>query len=58
MVTVHTSDVKGAGTDANVYLRITGTDSAGVPCSTSLLKLESNKDNFERGRYVQFLAAS
>lgn len=52
MLTVHTSDVKGAGTDANVYTRIMGTDSTGAPCSTSLMKLESSKENFERGRYA------
>ena len=58
IITVHTSDVRGAGTDANVYARIIGTDSTGAQCSTSLLKLESSKEDFERGRYVRVSTAN
>jgi hypothetical protein len=58
IVTVHTSDLRGAGTDANVYTRIQGTDAMGCPCSTGLMKLESSKENFERGRYALLAAAN
>jgi hypothetical protein len=54
-VTVTTSDVKRAGTDATVYCRIHGSTVLGNACCTSLLKLESSKDNFERGQVDKFV---
>ena len=50
MLQVHTSDIRGAGTDANVYLIIygaTGRDSGRLP-------LENSKNNFERGQEDTF----
>ena len=44
-VTVHTSDIRGAGTDANVSCIIMG-DKANTP----MCKLDNSKNNFERGQ--------
>ena len=52
-ITVETGDVRGAGTDANVYITLHG--SKGV--MTDRL-LESHPDNFERGRTDVFTVRS
>jgi hypothetical protein len=48
-VTVRTGDVRGAGTDAAVFLTLYGT--AG---NSGALALENSKDNFERGQVDRF----
>ena len=48
-VQVRTSDLRGAGTDANVVLEIFGSDG-----SSGSLKLETSRNNFERGRTDEF----
>jgi len=45
VITVRTSDVRGAGTDANVFCVIYGPRG-----STEELRLDNSKNNFERGR--------
>eukprot|EP00232_Nephroselmis_pyriformis_P000020 CAMPEP_0182904224 /NCGR_PEP_ID=MMETSP0034_2-20130328/31943_1 /TAXON_ID=156128 /ORGANISM="Nephroselmis pyriformis, Strain CCMP717" /LENGTH=161 /DNA_ID=CAMNT_0025039337 /DNA_START=10 /DNA_END=491 /DNA_ORIENTATION=- len=52
-VTVTTSDVRGAGTDANVTINIHGSKGGTGP-----LKLTSSKDNFERGNSDTFFLDS
>lgn len=42
---VYTSDVRGAGTDANVSIKLAGTNGK----ETGLQRLENSKNNFERG---------
>ncbi|MFI1162462.1 PLAT/LH2 domain-containing protein [Streptomyces sp. NPDC020801] len=42
-ITVHTGDVDGAGTDANVYITIYGSNG-----SSDELQLDSGRDDFER----------
>ncbi len=46
-VTVRTSDVRGAGTDANVSITLFGTATPGI--SSGPHKLENSANNFERG---------
>jgi hypothetical protein len=48
-ITVRTSDIRGAGTDANVFITLVG--SAG---SSGALRLESSKDDFRRGACDRF----
>ncbi len=48
-MTVETGDVKYAGTDANIYLNICGKNSR-----TGEIKLDDNKNNFERGQTDEF----
>ena len=48
-VTVVTGDVRGAGTDANVYLMIMGKLG-----KTRDVLLDDNKNNFERGMTDKF----
>ena len=43
---VFTSDIRGAGTDANVTIIMFGTN--GI--DTGKIKLDSNKNDFERGQ--------
>ncbi len=43
---VFTSDIRGAGTDANVTITMFG--SSGI--DTGKIKLDSNKNDFERGQ--------
>ena len=43
---VFTSDIRGAGTDANVTIILFG--SSGI--DTGKIKLDSNKNDFERGQ--------
>ena len=47
-VKVYTGDVKGAGTDANVFINIFG--STGNTGERKLLKSETHTDKFERGQ--------
>lgn len=49
-VTTFTSDIKGAGTDANVYIILKGQDGRQTP----KLKLDSSANDFERGRTDRF----
>ncbi len=44
-VYVHTSDLKGAGTDSNVYLTLYGSQG-----KSDLIWLEDRSDKFERGQ--------
>jgi hypothetical protein len=48
-VTVYTGSVKGAGTDANVFINMHGTQMSGDQ------KLSSSKNDFERGKINKFL---
>lgn len=48
-IEVYTSDVKGAGTDANVDVTLNGTEGSFGP-----LRLETSKNNFERNRCDKF----
>lgn len=48
-VTVQTGNVRYAGTDANVYIQITG--SKGM---TEKLQLDDAKNNFEKGMIDEF----
>ncbi|XP_068508966.1 lipoxygenase homology domain-containing protein 1 [Syngnathus scovelli] len=47
---IWTSDLKGAGTDAQVFLQIYGENG-----KSDELKLESNSDSFEQGRLDKFM---
>jgi hypothetical protein len=49
VVKTWTSEIRGAGTDANVFIQIIGSDQ-----DTERLKLSNNKDNFEQGRVDEF----
>eukprot|EP00873_Tetraselmis_striata_P010472 jgi/Tetstr1/430736/TSEL_020527.t1 len=49
-ITVHTSDKRGAGTDANVFIDIHG-DAA----HTGKIVLDNSKNNFERGMIDEFV---
>jgi hypothetical protein len=46
---IFTSNISGAGTDANVYLQIHGTQGA-----TQKIEIEKNKELFESGRCDRF----
>ncbi|KAK9824333.1 hypothetical protein WJX72_009517 [[Myrmecia] bisecta] len=52
-IAVYTSDVRGAGTDANVTCVLHG--AAGI---SPAFKLENGKDNFEKGHKDEFLVQS
>lgn len=52
-VTVNTSDIRGAGTDANVYVTIYGSKG-----DSGELRLESSWNDFERGRSDKFVVES
>ncbi|KAF5837533.1 hypothetical protein DUNSADRAFT_4226 [Dunaliella salina] len=52
-ITVHTSDIKFAGTDANVFIQIFG-NKDGKPISTPKVQLNNSKNNFERGMIDEF----
>jgi hypothetical protein len=54
VVTVHTSDIRGAGTDANVFLSLTGKDAQGKPLSLAEMRLDNARNNFERGMVDEF----
>ena len=51
-VSVKTGDVRGAGTDANAYIKIFGSE--GDTGKISLKQSENTKNKFERGRVDQF----
>ena len=53
VVTVHTSDTRGAGTDANVTLALRG-KLDGKPTAMGPLPLESSEDDFKRGAVDHF----
>jgi hypothetical protein len=48
-VVVKTSDIKGAGTDANVFITLYG-EHNGRPLNSGPLPLENSANNWERGR--------
>ena len=50
---VYTGDVKGAGTDANVFINIFG--STGNTGERKLVKSETHKDKFERAQVDVFV---
>ena len=54
VVTVYTSDVRGAGTDANVSLKLQGRTKEGNDVSIGPLALETSANNFERGKIDVF----
>ena len=47
-VVVKTSDIRGAGTDANVYLTMFGEGPDGKVTKSAEMKLENSSNNFER----------
>lgn len=47
---IWTSDVKGAGTDAQVFLQIYGMNG-----KSDEIKLENNSDSFEQGQVDKFI---
>ena len=47
-VVVKTSDIRGAGTDANVYLTMFGEGPDGKTTKSAEIKLENSSNNFER----------
>jgi hypothetical protein len=49
-ISVRTSDVRFAGTDANVACRLFGTRDDGTEASTGEKRLENSKNNFERNK--------
>ena len=51
-VTTFTSDVRGAGTDANVFIELEG-ELGGEARHVGRQRLETGADNFERGRQVR-----
>lgn len=51
---VYTSDIRGAGTDAKVFIKLQGADGKG----SAPLRLENSKNNFERGSEVGCAACS
>ncbi|KAG2499991.1 hypothetical protein HYH03_002273 [Edaphochlamys debaryana] len=52
-ITVHTSDIKFAGTDANVFIEVHG-DMDGQPTTTGRVALNNSKNNFERAAVDMF----
>lgn len=46
---VYTSDLRGAGTDARVFIRLEGQGGR----DSGPLRLENSKNNFERGAQVR-----
>ena len=53
LVSVKTGDVRGAGTDANVFVQIFG--AKGDTGKLQLRSAENTKNKFERGRTDQFV---
>lgn len=49
---IWTSDVKGAGTDAQVFLQIYGENG-----KSDEIKLENNSDSFEQGQVDKFMVS-
>lgn len=54
-VTTYTSDIRGAGTDANVFINIRGKDARGRELETGKMTLDNSANNFERNRADTFL---
>eukprot|EP00959_Pyramimonas_sp_CCMP1952_P019547 412834-Pyramimonas_sp.AAC.1 len=54
VVRVHTSDRRGAGTDANVFLAVYGKDAEGNALALPEWRLDNAKNNFERGMVDEF----
>ena len=52
-VSVKTGDVRGAGTDANAYIKIFGSE--GDTGKIALKRSENTSNKFERGRVDQFI---
>ena len=52
-IVVYTSDQRGAGTDANVYIAIRGSKA-----SINTTRLENHASNFERGSRDEFIVQS
>ncbi|PNH12713.1 Lipoxygenase y domain-containing protein 1 [Tetrabaena socialis] len=52
-ITVHTSDIKFGGTDANVFIEVHG-DMDGQPTTTGRVALNNSKNNFERAQVDVF----
>ncbi|KAL3317120.1 Lipoxygenase y domain-containing protein 1 [Cichlidogyrus casuarinus] len=50
-VLIYTSDIQGAGTDANVFMQIYG---AGLNKKTQRLELRNRSDNFQKGSVDKF----
>jgi hypothetical protein len=55
IVRVHTSDIRGAGTDANVFVALFGKDAEGNALALPEWRLDNNKNNFVRGNVDEFL---
>jgi hypothetical protein len=53
IITVVTSDLRGAGTDANVFLALYGKDTEGNILATAEFRLDNDRNNFERVRTPQ-----
>jgi hypothetical protein len=51
IVTIFTSDIRGAGTDANVYIELQG-EKDGKVMDLGKHRLENSANNFERGKQV------
>jgi len=49
-ITIHTANVNYAGTDGDVYLKVTGTTG-----STGYIRLDDSADNYERNRTDHFV---
>ena len=52
-VSVKTGDVRGAGTDANAYIKLFGSN--GDSGKVALKQSENTKNKFERGRVDEFV---
>jgi hypothetical protein len=52
-VVTYTSDIRGAGTDANVYCYLCGEREAGKEIWGPLQKLDDTKNNFERNQVMR-----
>jgi hypothetical protein len=56
VVVAHTSDLRGAGTDANVTLELVGVDARGKRRVMGPFPLETSADDFKRGAVATFRA--
>ena len=52
-VVTYTSDIRGAGTDANVYCYLCGEREAGKEIWGPIQKLDDTKNNFERNQVIR-----
>lgn len=53
-IVVRTSDLRGAGTDANVDITLFGKDASGKMVDSGPIRLDSSANDFERGRTDTF----